>query len=167
MWKSFLLRPYPEARDPAEFREYTKKWMRPAADDDAGTFRIWETTAGPPSHSVPAHLVAKAAAELGPEAFDAIHERLLHGYFAENRDISDPGTLHAIWAEAGLPGSDFARVSERRLLDAVIADHREAVELGLNGVPAARMDGNDAATVGAQPLAVYRRWIEKSLALTR
>ena len=165
-WRAFLLRPTPGAipRDLAKFREYTKKWMTPAADADAPEFRVWQTEEGPPSHSVPPHLVAKAAAELGDDAFHAVHERILRAYFAENRDISRPEVLFELWRECGLDEAAFRRAGDRDLLDRVIAEHNEAVELGVNGVPAVRIEGNDAAAVGAQPVEVYRRWFEKMLA---
>jgi len=147
-----------------QFRAYTRSWLRPAADADAGTFRVWATDAGPPSHSVPPHLVAKAAAALGKEAFGAIHERLLHGYFAENRDITDTDTLAAIWREAGLPPSELAIAADPELLRATIDQHNEAIRLGVNGVPAVLLAGNDVPITGALPLESYRRWIERALA---
>ncbi len=165
-FRSFLLRPAPGAipRDLAKFREYTKSWMRPAADDDAPEFRVWATEEGPPSHSVPPHLVAKAAAELGDAAFHAMHDRLLRAYFTENRDISRPETLAALWNECGLDPKAFGRAGEQDVLEKVIAEHNEATEIGVNGVPAVRIDGNDAAAVGAQPLELYRRWFRKMMA---
>jgi predicted DsbA family dithiol-disulfide isomerase len=45
-----------------------------------------------------------------------------------------------------------------------IEDHNEAVELGMTGVPAVRVAGSDAFLMGAQPLAVYRRWVARLLA---
>jgi hypothetical protein len=45
----------------------------------------------------------------------------------------------------------------------VTDEHNEAVELGVGGVPAVRMVGNDVAISGAQPLEVYRRWIRRAL----
>jgi predicted DsbA family dithiol-disulfide isomerase len=164
-WRSFLLRPQPQAgRSLEAFRAYTESWRRPAADADAGRFRVWATDEGPPSHSVPPHLVAKAAAELGQQAFHDIHERLLAAYFGDNRDITDRHTLTAIWTEAGLAPADIARASEPHVLDAVIAEHNEAVELGITGVPAVRVAGQTAFVTGAQPYEVYRRWVEKLLA---
>jgi predicted DsbA family dithiol-disulfide isomerase len=164
-WRSFLLRPYPQAgRSLETFRAYTESWRRPAADADGGRFRVWATDEGPPSHSIPPHLVAKAAAELGQEAFHDIHSRLLVAYFSDNRDITNRETLAAIWAEAGLPAADLARADEPHLLDAVLAQHNEAVELGITGVPAVRVAGQSAFITGAQPYDVYRRWIEKMLA---
>jgi predicted DsbA family dithiol-disulfide isomerase len=163
-WRSFLLRPQPQARTLEQFRAYTKSWMRPAEDADAGTFRVWSTDEGPPSHSVPPQLVAKAAAELGPRAFRAIHERLLRAYFTDNRDITNRATLAAIWSEAGLPPEEFARADEPRVLKAVLADHDEADELGITGVPAVRVAGADGFVIGAQPYETYRRWVQRLLA---
>jgi len=162
VWRSFLLRPQPRTgRSLDDFRAYTQSWLRPAQDDDAGTFRVWSTDEGPPSHSVPPHLVAHAAAELGPQPFRDIHGRLLRAYFSDNRDITSRSTLAAIWAEAGLPAEDLARSDEPRILDAVLAQHNEAVELGITGVPAVRVAGQTAFVTGAQPYETYRRWVER------
>jgi predicted DsbA family dithiol-disulfide isomerase len=163
-WKSFLLRPRPEpGRDLEKFRRYTEGWQRAAQEEPAADFRVWSTDEGPPSHSVPAHLVAKAAAELGPEAFELVHERLLHAYFALNRDISNARTLWAIWEEAGLPAAALERVTDPELLRRVAEEHNEAVGMGVNGVPAVQMEGNDVAITGAHPTETYRRWIRKRL----
>ncbi len=163
-WRSFLLRPAPRpGRTLEEFRAYTRSWLKPAADPDGATFRVWEGDAGPPSHSVPPHLLAKAAAALSRDAFTAIHERLLHAYFAENRDITARDTQREIWLEAGLPESALARRDDPALLDAVLREYEDAVELGVTGVPAVRVEGNDALIVGAQPLELYRRWIDRLL----
>ena len=66
-----MLRPYTDPRRTLEqFRTYTRSWARPAAEPDAPAFRQWEGDAGPPSHSMPPHLVGKAAATFGRDAFD-------------------------------------------------------------------------------------------------
>jgi predicted DsbA family dithiol-disulfide isomerase len=164
-WRSYLLRPHPQpGRDLERFRAYTESWRGPAAEPDAGTFQVWQGDAGPPSHSVPPHLVAKAAAALSPEAFARVHERLLRAYFAENRDVSDPATLLALWRELGLPEDAFARAGDPDTLRAVLAEHDDAVEQGVTGVPTVQLRGTDALVVGAQPLAVYRRWVDRMLA---
>jgi predicted DsbA family dithiol-disulfide isomerase len=164
VWKSYLLRPEPsERRDLEKFRAYTQGWQKPAAEPDGGTFQVWATDAGPPSHSVPPHAVARAAAGLGRDAFDRIHERLFRAYFAENRDITDDSTLRAIWQECGLPERAFERSRAPEVLAAVRADHDEATELGVHGVPAVRIEPNTIATVGAHSIDVYRRWFTKRL----
>ncbi|MDX2171188.1 MAG: DsbA family protein [Deltaproteobacteria bacterium] len=164
-WRSYLLRPHPDARRTLEkFRAYTQSWQRPAADPDGGTFRVWATDAGPPSHSLPPHLVAKAAARLGPEAFERMHAALLYAYFAANRDITDAATLRAIWDEVGLPPEALAAADDPAIAREVIDQHNQAVELGLTGVPAVMVAGSDVPVPGAQPLETYRRWVKKLLA---
>jgi predicted DsbA family dithiol-disulfide isomerase len=163
-WRSYLLRPYPNrTRTLEEFRAYTQTWQRPAAEPDAPAFRVWESDAGPPSHSMPPHLVAKAAATFGAEAFERMHARLLAAYFGENQDITHPDTLVALWGEVGLPAEDFARVGDQALVETVVREHNQAVSLGLTGVPAVQMDGNDVPLPGALPYDSYRRWVERAL----
>jgi predicted DsbA family dithiol-disulfide isomerase len=160
-WKSFLLRPRPEPRTLEAFRAYTRTWRRPAAEPDGGTFREWATDEGPPSHSVPPHLAAKAARTLGEPAFARLHERLLHAYFTENRDITARGTLLALWTDVGLPSTEFDRIDDPALLRAVMEDHDEAVRYGATGVPSVRAEGRDTVVMGAHPIEVYRRWVER------
>ena len=163
-WRSFLLRPRPEpGRNLEKFRSYTKSWRRPAAEEDAGQFQIWEGDTPPPTHSVPAQLAAKAAATLGPDPFRRMHRRLLRAYFDENRDISDRATLAALWAELELPEDALARMDDPELSKLVIEQHNEAIACGASGVPAVRLDGIEAVVTGAQPTATCRRWVERML----
>lgn len=167
-WRSFLLRPQLDPNRTLEkFRAYTQSWLRPAAEPDAATFRVWASAAGPPSHSVPPHLLAKAAATIHDDAFRQIHMRLLHAYFADNRDITDEATLRAIWGEAGLASDAFDRIRDPAILQRVLDEHHAAVDAGVTGVPAVRADDNDAFITGAFPLDTYRRWIVKLRAARR
>ena len=163
-WKSYLLRPRPEAgRSLEKFRAYTQSWLRVAADEPRAPFVPWASDAGPPSHSVPPHVVAKAAAALSPEAGARMRDRLFRAYFAESRDISDRATLEALWGEAGLPPETFATSDDPRFARQVLADHEEAQQLGATGVPAVRIADQDFVLVGAQPEAVYERWLRRQL----
>jgi len=164
-WRSYLLRPNAApGRDLERFRAYTRSWERPAGEDDSGSFQVWQGDEGPPTHSVPAHQVAKAAARLGEEAFRRIHERLLRAYFCENRDISDPLTLRSLWGEVGLDEARFAEWEDPALLERILDEHAQAVDGGATGVPAVRLQGNDAIIVGAHPMELYRRWVRRTLA---
>ena len=135
--------------------------MRCAEEEPKAGFQIWESEEGPPSHSVPAHLVAKAAATLGEEAFEAVHERLLDAYFRRNRDISSDSVLKEIWLDAGLASEDFDKREDEGLLRAVIHEHQEAIEHGASGVPAIRAAGQYGVLTGAQPIEVYRGWLSR------
>jgi len=163
-WRSFLLRPTPDPRRTLQkFKAYSESWRRPAEEEPSAGFRVWSTDEGPPSHSIPPHLVAKAAAAVSPAAFEDIHGRILRAYFVENRDITTRENLGAIWNEAGLPANALARADDPLVLRQVLEQHNEAVELGVGGVPAVREAGSDAAITGAHPLETYRRWIHKLL----
>ncbi len=163
-WRPYLLRPRPAAsRDLEKFRAYTRSWMRPAAEPESGEFRIWEGDTPPPTHSIPPHCLAKAAAECSPEAFRDIHARLLQAYFLHNRDISAEATLRALWSEAGLKPAAFERSLDPELAREVVEQYSEAQELGVTGVPAMRLQGNDAVVVGAQPYELYERWVTRTL----
>lgn len=164
-WRSFLLRPEPDpSRTLEAFREYTLSWRRPAAEEPAAVFRTWATDEGPPSHSVPPHLVAKAAARLGPEPFRRTHERLLRAYFTENRDITTERVLRELWSELELPESAFDEARDPALVRQVVDEHNEALVHGTTGVPAARLADGESVLMGAHPTATYRTWIRKILA---
>jgi predicted DsbA family dithiol-disulfide isomerase len=162
-WKSYLLRPRPGPNrsmgDLERFRAYTQGWLRVAADEPRAPFRPWAGDAGPPSHSVPAHVVAKAAADLG--AGERMRERLFRAYFSESRDPSDAAMLRALWSEAGLADAAFPALQDPALVRRVLADHEEAQALGATGVPAVRLADQDFVLVGAQPEAVYLRWLRR------
>lgn len=168
-WRSYLLRPNRRvSSDPAaaleKFRSYTQSWARPAAEEPSGDFTIWASDEGPPSHSVPAHLVSKAAKALGRDAFGRMHDRLMRAYFTENRDISRKEVQQDLWAELGLPEEGFAVSEKPETLEAVIDDYQEAISSGATGVPAVRLEDNPAVIVGAHPVELYQRWVDRTLA---
>ena len=135
-----------------------------AAEPAAADFRFWDGDATPPTHSVPAHVVAKAAERIGAASFRRCHAALLRAYFTENRDISDEAELRAIWNALGFDREGFPRLEDEALVAQVFADHRQAIALGANGVPAVMREGErEVILVGAQPLETYRRWVERVL----
>ena len=163
-WRSFLLRPQADgSRDLEKFKKYTENWLRIAEDKPSGEFRAWQSDNSPPSHSIPPHLVAKAAADLSDEAFQRIHDALLKAYFTDNRDISSEATLKLIWEECGLNTDEFDRSNNPAYLKATIDQHNEALNCGANGAPAFRLSHINAAIVGAHPVGTLSRWIKRSL----
>jgi predicted DsbA family dithiol-disulfide isomerase len=126
-------------------------------------FRVWATDEGPPSHSIPPHLVAKAAAALDAESFEKIHERLLKAYFTENRDISKNNVLKALWEEVDLPLDAYETRNDPEILEQVVAEHNESLKNGVSGVPAVMVEGVPGVLVGAQEEDVYRRLVRHLL----
>jgi predicted DsbA family dithiol-disulfide isomerase len=162
-WRSYLLRPRPGVRrDLERFRAYTQSWLRPAGEEDAGRFQVWQSDAGPPSHSVPPHVVAKAALRLDRGAFLRLHEGLFRAYFAENRDVTDGTELRLLWLGAGLSEADFPTPDDPTLVREVLADHQEAVEMGATGVPSVRLAEADTVITGALPVETYQRWVSRT-----
>jgi predicted DsbA family dithiol-disulfide isomerase len=92
-----------------------------------------------------------------------MHRRLLTAYFGENRDISRTETLRSLWDELGFPADSFEVAESSEVLEEVLSDHREALDHGATGVPAVRLEGNPAVIVGAHPIDLYRRWVDRSL----
>ncbi len=163
-WRAYLLRPVKkEGRSLERFRAYTRSWERPAAEEDGGSFQVWSTDVGPPSHSVPAHQVAKAAARVSPAAFRATHQRLMQAYFGENQDISDTDTQRRLWSELDLPPTAFDARDDPAILAEIEAEHRAAREAGATGVPAVQLAGNDAIIEGAHQYPLYERWVTRIL----
>lgn len=167
VWKSFLLRPEPEPRSLEEHREYTESWLRPASQPESGSFSVWSTDNPPPTHSVPAHLAAKAAATFGEEEFHRFHLAVMEAYFRENRTISDPEVLADVAERSGIPAEDFLpRLDSWQLSfqKEVFSEHNEAVRLGVTGIPSVVVD--DALLIpGAVDTDVYRKVIEERRAL--
>lgn len=162
VWKSFLLRPYPEPKPLDRFRRYTESWMRPAGQADAGEFRIWATDEDPPSHSIPPNVAVKAAARQG--AFDRYHRALMHAYFARNLNVTSLENILLVARECGLDLPRFARdFDDPATTQEVVADHNEAVEMGISGVPCVVVGGGFQMP-GAQERAVYKNIIQRLLA---
>lgn len=124
VWKSFLLRPYPEPKPIERFRRYTESWMRPAGQAAAGEFRVWSTDEDPPSRENILIVVREYD-------FDLVR-------FV--RDFDD-----------------------RSVAQAVIADHNEAVEMGISAVPFVVVDGGFQMS-GAQQRAVNKNIVQRLIA---
>ena len=162
-WRSFLLRPTPESRPRTldQFKRYTQSWSRPAQEEPRARFREWASDEGPPSHSLPPHLVAKAARAVSEEAFEALHGRLFEAYFEHNRDITHLEVLRSLWLASGLPEDRFEEWRRPEYQQQVWSEHAEAIDQGASGVPAVRWQGGYGVLMGAQPEGVYQRWIER------
>jgi predicted DsbA family dithiol-disulfide isomerase len=148
-------------RDLAEFRRYTQSWQRPAAEEPEAGFVPWASDEGPPSWSVPPHQVAKAAARIDAAAARALHDALFDAYFRRSRDITDDRVLRDLWTRVGLAAPRFDERDDPALLREIASDHEEALANGASGAPAVRMEGAWGVLMGAQPIEVYRRWIDK------
>jgi predicted DsbA family dithiol-disulfide isomerase len=165
-WRSFLLRPEPprQPRDLAQFRAYTRSWERPQAEEPEAGFVPWASAEGPPSWSIPPQRVAKAAARIHADAAESLHDLLFDAYFRRSRDITDDAVLRDLWGRAGLAAERFGEREDPELDRRIISEFQEALEHGATGAPAVRMEGAYGVLMGAQPIEVYRRWLDKAQA---
>ncbi len=86
---------------------------------------------------------------------DAVHGRLMDAYWAEGRDLGDPGELRAIAAEAGL--DDVApALGDDVYLGAVLDSTRQAQAIGVSGIPGFLLDRR-LLVLGAHPDEVFEQ----------
>ena len=76
----------------------------------------------------------------------------------------DLDTLRALWREAGLAPEAFAEHEDPEIRRRVLAEHEDALALGVTGVPAVMAEPQRIPIVGALPIETYRRWMERLLA---
>jgi predicted DsbA family dithiol-disulfide isomerase len=110
-----------------------------------------------PRSSVPAQVVAAAVQLEHPDRLEAVEENLFGAMFRELRDVSDPVELRRIVQAADVPESIVDRaLADPVLRERVFAEHQEALDEGVRGVPALVVPGY-APVTGAIPLDVLRR----------
>ncbi len=89
-----------------------------------------------------AHRLLHYAQSVGAGVQDALKERLFVAYFTEGAAIGDPETLLRLATEVGLDPSECSDIlAGDRYADEVRNDEREALELGVTGVPFFVVDG--------------------------
>jgi predicted DsbA family dithiol-disulfide isomerase len=107
-----------------------------------------------------AHRLIHLGAEHG--LGDAVKERLMRGYFTEREPIGDRDALVRLAVDAGLPEAEVrATLEGDRYADAVRADERTAMQLGIRGVPFFVLDRKYGLS-GAQPPDVILQALEQA-----
>ena len=89
-------------------------------------------------------------------------DALFEGYFADGRDLGDPGDLVAIAEHAGLPGADARAVLEGDRFEAEVAQSQDVAQRsGVRGVPL-YLFGDQFALSGAQPVAAFVQALDRA-----
>lgn len=162
-WRSFLLRVEPKTEDRERFIEYTKSWLRPAEAEPATKFRVWASDEDQPNSSIPAQVAFKTVEAIAPERAKAFHDRLLLGYFFENRNIADSEVLIEFAVDVGLD-QDMLELAGRSRRDEftqlVIDEHNSAMERSVTGIPTVLFE-DQFPVPGAQPLSTYADIVER------
>lgn len=161
--RAFLLRGEPKTGDRDEFIEYTKSWLNPAAQEPEATFTVWASDEAQPGSSLPAQVAYKAVEAVAPERAKEYHDRLLRGYFAENRNIGESDVLLELAEDIGIARdavSDVATNRRDELTQTVIDEHNSAIQRQVTAVPTVLFEGTFAVP-GAQPVETYVRLVER------
>ncbi len=95
-----------------------------------------------PGNTFDAHRLLHYARVAGPGLQDALKERLLRAYFTEGAAIGESETLVRLAGQVGLDAGECADIlAGDRYAAEVRADERQALELGVSGVPFFVVDG--------------------------
>ena len=108
-------------------------------------------------NTMDAHRLVHLGLEQGIQ--NAVIERLFYANFTENRSVFDGESLAALGTEAGLHDVDELLRGDRFEGD-VVADHREAHQLGARGVPFFVIDGRYGVS-GAQSVDTFANALER------
>jgi predicted DsbA family dithiol-disulfide isomerase len=102
-----------------------------------------------PTNTRDAHRLVHLASFSGLQ--DEAKERLFKAYFIDGENVSDPETLTRVGVEIGLDGDDIsALLGSDAFATEVEAEHEQAVEFGISGVPTFVFDRKSGIS-GAQP----------------
>jgi len=118
------------------------------AEAEGLVYHLAESQTG---NTMDAHRLVHLGREQGIQ--DVVIERLFRSHFTENRSLFDQASLATLGNEAGLSGAEEL-LGSNRYEDDVVADHRQANELGANGVPFFVLDGRYGVS-GAQSVEVF------------
>jgi predicted DsbA family dithiol-disulfide isomerase len=153
VWRAYELDPQAPVRREGDHAEHlARKYGMPRPQAVAGIERLTATAAAEgldfhferaqPGNTFDAHRLLHYAGQAGPEVQDALQERLFTAYFTDGAPIGDPATLIRLAGEVGLDVDECAAIlAGDRYADEVRADEREALELGVTGVPFFVVDG--------------------------
>ena len=139
-------------------------WARAGQEEPTITFQPWTAFVDLPSSSLPALEAAKCAELQGQDAFERYHKALFRAYFEQSRDISRREVLVSLAEEAGLNTRKLTSdLDKGGVKEQVLADYRNAKELGtFTGIPTVIFPGG-AQLEGAVPADMYRHIIEQLL----
>jgi protein disulfide-isomerase len=112
------------------------------------------------ANSFDAHRLIQLAKKYGKG--DEAEERLFRAYFTEGRNVSDHHTLIELGTEIGLDKNEIEQtLSSDAYASAVHQDIKEAMQIGVQGVPFFVMDRKYGVS-GAQPSEAFLQTLEKS-----
>jgi predicted DsbA family dithiol-disulfide isomerase len=161
VWRAFELRPEPVPTLDPQGEYLQTAWSNsvyPLAERLGVTMRL------PPlqPRSRLAHEAAHWARSEG--RFDDYHAEVFRAFFERGEDIGDVGVLASLATKLGLSGASLRLALEaHEFEESVLADEREALALGVSGVPAF-VANRMAALSGVQSVENLKRLVEHARA---
>ena len=153
--RAFLLMPRSGQR-PAYDAYVISHRVRAASQLPELKFAIPALGAKYPDSSWPAQLFALRVQEAAPARLAALEDALFKAMFQELRDVSDPDVLRGCARACGVAEAEVeAALGDEALAARAVREHQEAEELGISGIPALAIPGQEPIT-GAVPVEVYR-----------
>jgi len=173
-WRAFQLDPG-ATREPKDLRQAIDRKYGPGAFEAMnGRLTALGTEAGIDYRfdralrvgTVDAHRLIQWAQATSPELVDPLVDSLFRAYFTEGANVSDHDVLRSIAVSVGLDGDAADEVlASDTWADTVVADHDEAVSIGVTGVPAVVFNGAPIIP-GAQDVDTMERILRRVLAKT-
>jgi predicted DsbA family dithiol-disulfide isomerase len=160
--RAFLLLPRRGQRE--VYDDYLISHRRAAAKaaPDLG-FAIPEPGKPYPASSLPAQRIAQRVQRTAPKRLEALEDEIFRAFFVRLEDISKPEVLVEAARAAGVaPAEVEAALADPAEEEGAFCEHREALEAGINGIPALVIPGI-GPVVGAVPVEVYRQALASAL----
>lgn len=161
--RSFLLLPGVGQRP--VYDDYVISHRRAAREraPDLG-FAIPEPGHPYPQSSLPAQQLALRVEATHPDRLEALEEALFRAVFTDLADTADADVLRRCAVAAGIPETEVAAaLADDALAASARRQHGEALERGINGIPALLVPGR-APFVGAVPSAACRAALQDAIA---
>jgi protein-disulfide isomerase len=114
--------------------------LRELVSDGKATWRVHplaflDRLSNGTDYSTRSGAAAFAVAKLAPRAFGQFHEALLAHQPREGSDGLDDATIAQIAADAGMPASLTAQLTDQEFVEAVLRETESALDLGVQGTP--------------------------------
>lgn len=116
-----------------------------------------------PRSSLPAQQLALRVQAALPERLEPLEDALFHAAFTELADLADAQVLRTCAGRAGVPEAEVElALADDALASQAFREHQQALELGVQGIPALVLPGSEPIT-GAVPADVYRSALARAL----
>mmetsp|Transcript_23181 Transcript_23181/g.37233 ORF Transcript_23181/g.37233 Transcript_23181/m.37233 type:complete len:188 (-) Transcript_23181:373-936(-) len=159
-WKPFFLNPQAPTPGVDKMEHYYQKFgkervdkMIPYMKEQGSKVGIKFSYKGKVGNTMDSHRLLYFARDNGKQ--DEMIEKLMSYYFEQEKDISDSKVLEAAASEIGLKDAKEFLATDK-LKDEVVADVDEVRQMGISGVPAFIINGEELLS-GAQET---KTWVD-------